>query len=191
MLHQPDTRVVLEFSRRRWIEVALLAGATLPIAAKTELTVTDPDDEGPFYKPDAPFRETIFEPGAPGVRLEFEGRVLTSSGEAVPRAIVDLWNADAAGEYDNTGFNLRGRQKADSKGRFRFVTILPKGYGSRTPHLHFKIAAPDQRLLTTQLYFKGEPRNYVDSMVRPSRLVNAAAAGQGRRAEFSFVLRGA
>src|SRR5512140_1196021 len=110
------TRDVLELSRRGFFWTAA-AGPIAPlIAAHMRLIPTDPDDEGPFYKEGAPFREQLFTAGAKGTLLEITGRVLSANGEPIPQSVVDLWNANPQGVYDLQGFELRGKVKADSKG---------------------------------------------------------------------------
>jgi protocatechuate 3,4-dioxygenase beta subunit len=54
---------------------------------------------------------------------------------------------------------LRGHVRADAEGRYRFPYLVPGAYEGRTRHLHVKVAPPAGRLLTTQLYFPGEPKN--------------------------------
>jgi protocatechuate 3,4-dioxygenase beta subunit len=184
------TTDVLGLTRRGILRAAVVGSATLALPAANLLIPTDPDDEGPFYKSDAPFRETIFTDAAGAVRLEMTGRVVATTGEAIQGAVVDVWNADPAGVYDLKGFHLRGRVKTDSKGRYRFVTLLPKGYGNRASHLHFIIDAQDHSRLTTQLYFKGDPRNLKDSFVRPTRVISVPDHGDTRNGEFTFVLTG-
>ena len=77
----------------------------------------------------------------------------------MPGALVDLWHADDEGDYDNSGFRLRGHQFADGEGRFRFRTIVPAQLSGRTRHFHVKVQPKGGRVLTTQLYFPGEPGN--------------------------------
>jgi len=110
---------VVELSRRGFLWGAA-AGPTVALArARTRLIPTDPDDEGPFYKEGAPFREQLFTNGAKGTILEITGRVLSANGEPIRHSVVDLWNANPQGVYDLQGFELRGKVQADSKGRFR------------------------------------------------------------------------
>lgn len=184
------TTDVLGLTRRGVLRAAVVGGATLALPAANLLIPTEPDDEGPFYKPDAPFRETIFSDAPGAVRLEMTGRVLSTTGEPIQGAIVDVWNADPAGVYDLQGFHLRGRVKADSKGRYRFVTLLPKGYGNRAAHLHIIVGGQDHKRLTTQLYFQGDARNHKDSFVRPARVIGIRESGANRNGEFTFVLAG-
>src|SRR5262245_60786568 len=60
--------------------------------------------EGPFFKPRSPERADLREPGMKGQPIEVAGFVLTRGCRPVERALVDLWHADAEGEYDNSGF---------------------------------------------------------------------------------------
>lgn len=144
--------------------------------------------EGPFYKPRSPQRADLREPGAAGKAVELSGVVLTRSCRPVAGALVDLWHADAQGEYDNKGFRFRGHIFADGEGRFRFLTIMPALYPGRTRHYHVKVQAPDRPILTTQLYFPGEPGNARDGLFRSALLMRVAEAGGGLAARFDFVL---
>ncbi|MFN7507258.1 MAG: hypothetical protein ACK5Q1_17045, partial [Limnobacter sp.] len=63
--------------------------------------------EGPYYSPQTPRRSNLVD-GLRGELLVLEGRVLSTSCRPIPNAIVDLWSCDSQGEYDNTGFKLRG-----------------------------------------------------------------------------------
>src|SRR6476619_2735691 len=81
--------------------------------------------EGPFFKPSSPERADLIEPSMSGQPLELVGWVLTRGCKPVAGAIVDVWQADDKGDYDNSGFRLRGHQRADVDGRYRFRTIVP------------------------------------------------------------------
>ncbi len=178
-----------------------LAGFTLPsnlaFAQGSELLptpecrdahdVTPRQTEGPYYTPNAPERANLREPGMKGTALALSGLVLTRSCKPVAGAIVDLWHADDAGEYDNKGFRLRGFVKTDAQGRYSFETIRPGLYPGRTRHFHAKVSAPGARLLTTQLYFPGEPHNARDGIYRKELLMSVANAGEGLAARFDFV----
>jgi protocatechuate 3,4-dioxygenase beta subunit len=144
--------------------------------------------EGPFYKPRSPERADLFEPGMRGQEIELAGLVLTRSCTPVARAIVDLWQADSVGEYDNTGFRLRGHVLTDAEGRYRFRTIVPNAYPGRTRHFHVKVAPPVGRLLTTQLYFPGEAGNRTDPLFRPELVIRTAKNQGALAGRFDFVL---
>lgn len=144
-------------TKRRTLLVAALA---LPFAARGQSCAqpTPRDMEGPFYKAGAPMRASIVEPDSKGERLELAGRVLAADCKPVRGALLDFWQADERGDYDNTGFRYRGKVTADAEGRYRIETILPPPYMGRPRHIHVKLQRPGGRVLTTQLYFPGESR---------------------------------
>ena len=144
--------------------------------------------EGPFFKPSSPERAELIEPGMAGQPIELVGFVLTRNCKPVPGAVVDLWQADDRGDYDNSGFRLRGHQRADGEGRYRFRTIVPGAYVGRTRHFHVKVAPPAGRLLTTQLYFPGEPQNARDGLFRKELLIRTAKNQGSLAGRFDFVL---
>jgi protocatechuate 3,4-dioxygenase beta subunit len=146
------------------------------------------ETEGPFFKPSSPERTDLLEPGLKGVPVELGGLVLSRSCRPLAGALVDLWHADDDGEYDNTGFRFRGHQLTDGQGRFRFRTIKPAAYVGRTRHYHVKLQAPGSRLLTTQLYFPGEPLNRRDGLFRKELLMQVTQAGDALSARFDFIL---
>ena len=144
--------------------------------------------EGPFYKPRSPLRSLLREPSMAGTPVDLSGFVVSRTCTPVPRAIVDLWQADEKGEYDNRGFRLRGHQFTDADGRYAFRTIVPGNYEFRTRHFHVKVAAPYRPVLTTQLYFADEPKNARDPLFRPELLMRIVKAPDLVRARFDFVL---
>ena len=144
--------------------------------------------EGPFFKPSSPERAELIEPGMAGQPIELVGFVLTRNCKPVPGAVVDLWQADGNGDYDNSGFRLRGHQRADGEGRYRFRTIVPGAYVGRTRHFHVKVAPPAGRLLTTQLYFPGETQNARDGLFRKELLIRTAKNQGSLAGRFDFVL---
>src|SRR5262245_23395371 len=77
---------------------------------------TPPQTEGPYFKPASPRRTSLLEPGMTGTKLVVSGRVLSADCTPVVRALIDAWQADARGEYDNVGFMLRGHQFTDERG---------------------------------------------------------------------------
>jgi protocatechuate 3,4-dioxygenase beta subunit len=147
-----------------------------------------PQTEGPYFKPRSPERADLRERGGAGTPLDIKGYVLTRRCQPVVRALLDLWQADERGEYDNRGFRYRGHQYTDSSGAFHIRTIVPAQYPGRTRHLHFKVQAPRGRVLTTQLYFPDEPANRRDGLFRRELVMRVARAADGRAASFVFVL---
>jgi protocatechuate 3,4-dioxygenase beta subunit len=144
--------------------------------------------EGPYFKPSSPQRADLVEAGNQGRLVELRGQVLTRSCRPVGQALVDLWHADERGQYDNAGFRYRGHLFTDADGRYRFRTILPALYPGRTRHYHVKVQAPQQGVLTTQLYFPNEPANRRDGLFRRELVMRMAEAGDGLVAQFDFVL---
>jgi len=144
--------------------------------------------EGPYFKPSSPQRTDLVEPDTTGRLVEIDGQVMTRSCRPVERALVDLWHADEHGDYDNSGFRYRGHLFTDGEGRYRFRTIMPALYPSRTRHYHFKVQAPEQPVLTTQLYFPDEPANRRDVLFRRDLVMRVTEAPAALNARFDFVL---
>jgi protocatechuate 3,4-dioxygenase beta subunit len=163
------------------------------LTGTAEVPETEDNIEGPFYKPDAPFRSVFLERGVNGTPLTLRGRVLDTRGQPLKGALLDIWHANAAGAYDNQNFALRGRIHTDELGRYELRTIKPKWYGAdgdfRPAHIHVKASAPGVPLFTTQLYFKGDPYNATDPWVRPSLILSPKSASDGLQASFDFVLK--
>jgi protocatechuate 3,4-dioxygenase beta subunit len=170
---------------------AVAAPAVLPPtpACPDADDVTPPQTEGPFYTPSTPRRTSLLEPGMPGTRLIVTGYVLSTTCQRIAGALVDFWQCDDRGAYDNAGFRLRGHQFTDAEGRYHLETIVPGLYAGRTRHIHVKVQAPNQPVLTTQLYFPGEPANQRDGIFHPRLVMNMRAAADGRVGTFNFVLR--
>jgi len=148
--------------------------------------------EGPFYKPNTPERRVLRDATTAGVPLTIRGRVLTPDCSPVEGAVLDFWSCDGNGVYDNDGFRLRGHQYTDAGGTFEVVTVKPKDYKQfgihRTAHVHVKAQARGTRLLTTQLFFPGEPLNAHDWFYDPTLLVDLTRGADGLQARFDFVL---
>jgi protocatechuate 3,4-dioxygenase beta subunit len=102
--------------------------------------------------------------------------------------VLDFWHADTSGEYDNSGFRLRGHQFTDDQGRYRLETIVPGVYPGRTRHIHVKVHAPGTPILTSQLFFPGEVRNRSDWLFRRDLLVAVIDSSETMRARFDFIV---
>ena len=149
---------------------------------------TVPQTEGPYFKPNSPLRTSLLESGTAGVRLTVSGYVFGLACKPLAGVLLDFWQADTNGAYDNSGFRFRGHQFTDARGAFTLTTIVPGLYPGRTRHLHVKLQAPGRPVLTTQLYFPGEPRNNTDTIFDPRLLMTVRDAGGAREAAFDFVL---
>jgi protocatechuate 3,4-dioxygenase, beta subunit len=119
---------------------------------------------------------TIHGAGEPiGERIIVSGRVLGSDGSPVRSALIEIWQANAAGRYCHRvdqhpapldpNFTGGGRALTDGEGRYRFVTIKPGAYpwknhanAWRPQHIHLSVfgRAFTERLVT-QMYFPGDP----------------------------------
>ncbi|MER5736029.1 MULTISPECIES: carbohydrate-binding protein [unclassified Streptomyces] len=148
--------------------------------------LTLPQMEGPYFKPNSPLRSSM--PDGAGTRLTVSGYVFGRACRPVSGVLLDFWQADANGAYDNTGFKFRGHQFTGADGSFKLTTIVPGLYPGRTRHLHVKVQAPGRPILTTQLYFPNEPRNNTDTIFDPRLLMTVRDAGGGREAAFDFVV---
>jgi protocatechuate 3,4-dioxygenase beta subunit len=132
--------------------------------------------------------------GAPlGQRVNISGRVIDGDGRPLRDALIEVWQANAAGRYrhavDRTpapldpNFTGVGRCLTDSEGRYRFVTVKPGAYpwgnhpnAWRPPHIHFSLfgRAFAQRLVT-QMYFPGDPLLESDPILGSVRDAEARA----------------
>jgi protocatechuate 3,4-dioxygenase beta subunit len=171
--------------RRRFFKSMALASAgfTLPGYLAEALTLTPRQTQGPFYPlaDDIPLHkdnDLLYLDdrltAASGIVTYISGRVLTSSGEPIRGALVELWATDANGVYTyssgvgrnpaaDPNFAGFGQFITGSSGGYRFRTIQPGLYAGRTRHFHFGITVPGQlSRFPTQTYWSGEPRNATD-----------------------------
>jgi hypothetical protein len=174
----------------RFLDEAAAAGPLAPTPA-----IADADDptprltEGPYFTPNSPRRRAIAPARAAGTRLTLSGQVLTTAGRPIARALIDFWQCDARGVYDNEGYRFRGHQLTDTRGRYALDTVVPGLYPGRTRHIHVKVQAPGEAVVTTQLFFPGVAENRSDGIFHPACLVRGWRLVRGRRlARFDFVL---
>ena len=127
----------------------------------------------------------VLAPGrmALGQYIHIAGRILDEDARPVPHAVVELWQANAAGRYFHPNdtrdapldpdFIGNGRIRTDAEGRFGFFTITPGAYPVpsknnwwRPPHVHFSVLGPASlSRLVTQMYFPGDPMNEYDHIL--------------------------
>jgi len=155
-----------------------------------DVAETPAQTEGPYFTPNSPERADLLEPGMPGTKLVVTGYVYSTDCQPVANALLDFWQCNDAGIYDNEGYTLRGHQFTDEAGRYELTTIVPGLYPGRTRHIHVKVQKPDQPVLTSQLYFPDEPDNATDGIFDPSLVMDLATADNddGKVAFFTFVL---
>jgi len=143
--------------------------------------------EGPFHIPNAP--EVAdggdMAKGAPGIACFVTGKVRGLSGEPIGGAILDLWQTDGEGLYEEQRRTaepwMRGIYRTKPDGSYTIRTVAPisytipmdgpiGGFFSRTnmshmrpAHIHFAISAPGYHELVTHLFQKGD--KYIDNDV--------------------------
>lgn len=119
---------------------------------------------GPFPLDQQFDRRDITE-GYPGHPVRLGLRVVDAACAPVPGAVVEIWHADATGDYsafadggggkdeaEGTTF-LRGSQTASGDGIVEFLTIYPGWYPGRAVHVHLRVHLDGATVLTSQLYF--------------------------------------
>ncbi len=115
-----------------------------------------------------------------GERIIVTGRVLDDDGRAIAGALIETWQANAAGRYAHESdqhdapldpnFAGAGRIISDSDGAYRLVTIKPGAYpwrnhpnAWRPQHIHFSVFGTGfAARLITQMYFPGDPLLAID-----------------------------
>ena len=148
----------------------------------TDCELTGSDIEGPFYRDNPPNRAVLVDAQEPGRALKIVGTVYAADCVTpLVGAVVDVWHADDAGEYDNSSdaFRMRGQMQTDEAGLYLFETIRPGRYPNggtfRPEHIHYKVsyktADADEVALTTQLYFEGDPYLEADPWATPARTI--------------------
>ena len=100
------------------------------------------------------------------------GRVLGADCKPLTGALVEVWHADANGDYseftrgkkDDPACLLRASLKTDADGRYFFSSIVPAEYPGRPRHIHYRVSHAAHATLVTQLYF-GRERGVADELV--------------------------
>jgi protocatechuate 3,4-dioxygenase beta subunit len=165
----------LTLSRRALIGAAAAAGLSAAFGARA-LTALGADTEnvatcllapevteGPYWIDNKLTRRDVRE-GKPGTPLLLELSIVNAKTcKPIRNADVEIWHADAAGEY--SGFDggsgaqtrtryLRGHQRSNALGRASFLTVFPGWYPGRTPHVHLKAHIGQDRVVHTgQVFF--------------------------------------
>ncbi len=180
-------------SRRRLLkQMAFTAAAfSTPGLLAEELTRTARQAEGPFYPDHLPLDTDndlllLNDSTTPAVGevTHLSGRILSQSGEPIRNAVVEIWQADSTGTYIHSrsrreqmdkNFQGFGRFLTSSTGEYYFRCIKPTEYVGRAPHIHYAILQNGKRMLTTQLYVKGDPKNEQDFLFKQAKTAEAKA----------------
>lgn len=148
--------------------------------------------------------------GAAGEPVAVGGRVLDGAGQPVPDAVLELWQANAAGRYAHPedrrnlpldpGFHGFLRVPTDADGGYRFRTVRPgpvPGPGGRVQAPHLLVCLFMRGLLRhlyTRIYFAGDPANATDpilALVAPERRGTLLARPDGPGAwRWDIVMQG-
>jgi len=197
----------LTLSRRALIGAAAGAGLSAAFGARAiEALGADADTvatcvlspevtEGPYWIDNKLTRYDVRE-GRPGLPLVLQFAIVNAKTcKPIRNADVEIWHADASGEY--SGFDggspsggpggpgggsgpqtrtryLRGHQRSDALGKASFLTIFPGWYRGRTPHVHLKVhvGSADRVVHTGQVFF--------NEAIQASVYRSGAYAGRGQ-----------
>jgi protocatechuate 3,4-dioxygenase, alpha subunit len=148
------------------------------------LVPTASQTAGPFFRfgLDRPEWTDLTSGGkAQGELIRLEGAVLDGDGAAVPDALLEIWQANAAGRYRHAEdqqekpldphFRGFGRCCTDAAGRYHFTTIRPgavpgRGNSLQAPHINLRVFARGLlKHVTTRVYFPAEPLNRNDPVL--------------------------
>ena len=165
------------------ISTTFVTSFALSRRALANLIATPSQNEGPFYPTQKPLDQDAdlsFVGNklkrAKGTPLLVQGRVLKTNGSPINKALVEIWQANAWGRYQDhrdrsnlpwdPNFQGFGKVVTGVEGSYSFRTIKPAGYGQgnfrRPPHIHFRISGLNFERFTTQMYFAQEPKNVND-----------------------------
>lgn len=149
--------------------------ALLPGPDELPLPETPAQQEGPYYPVDRLDDQdndlTVvdgLDGAATGQVLLLSGTLLTTEGEPVAGAVIEIWQTDAAGIYlhpDDSAladrdrfFQGSGTDTVAPDGSWTFRTLNPGYYGSRPRHIHIRVFVDGEPVLTTQVYFSDDPQ---------------------------------
>jgi protocatechuate 3,4-dioxygenase alpha subunit len=126
---------------------------------------------------------------AKGETIEISGRVTQLDGKALDNVVLEIWQADADGRYDNPDFFGWGRSATDSNGVYLFKSVKPKGPQGRSAHVNFLILYSGlMRQLQTVMFFEDSDDPVLNSVKQKDRLIAKKIAPQSYR--FDIRLRG-
>ena len=127
---------------------------------------------------------------AKGEVIEITGSVLQADGRALDNVVLEIWQADAQGRFDNPEFFGWGRAATDQDGVYVFRTVKPGACEGRAPHVNFLVLYSGlMRALHTTMFFDASKDPVLDAV--PSQLRGRLIAKrQGTGYRFDIRLRG-
>jgi protocatechuate 3,4-dioxygenase alpha subunit len=126
-----------------------------------------------------------------GETIEITGRVTELDGGPLDNLILEIWQADAAGRYDNPEFLGWGRAATDANGVFLFKTIKPGASEGRAPHVNFLLLYSGlMRQLQTVMFFEDGPDPVLDAVQPRSLRQRLISQKKGNTWTFDVRLRG-
>ena len=179
--------------RRKFLLQATMGTAaffTTKGAFAEALRVTAAQGEGPFYPDKLPLDTDndlllINDAITPAVGevSHLTGKVTDIKGNPLRNAVVKIWQCDAKGIYIHSqggsrekldkNFQGFGQFSTNLKGEYYFRCIKPVPYTGRPPHIHVAVERGGKRLLTTQLYIRGEKSNARDGLFNAAKTKEA------------------
>ena len=169
-----------------------------------DLVATPSQTVGPFFHfalaPDE--RLGSLAENAVGERLHLRIRITDGAGMPLPDALIEIYHANAAGEYGSPGFSGFGRLATNHDGTCVFQTIRPgrvAGVGGERQAAHIEVCLFARGLLRhlyTRIYFADDPDLDSDPLFslvpadRRATLLATPAAGTSGSWEWDIRLQG-
>ena len=145
---------------------------------------------GPFFPREFAQGANDLAGKAKGEAIEITGRVTQADGRALDNVVLEIWQADSQGRFDNPDFFGWGRAATDPSGFYRFRTMRPGAYEGRLPHINFCILYSGlMRQLQTTMFFEAGKDPVLDA-VPASRRPLLVARRDGTVYRFDIRLRG-
>jgi protocatechuate 3,4-dioxygenase alpha subunit len=126
----------------------------------------------------------------PGAQIEIVGCVTQADGRPLDNLVLEIWQADREGRYDNPRFLGWGRAATDAQGVYRFRTIKPGAPAGRIAHVNFLLLYSGlMRQLQTVMFFDLGKDPVLDAV--PANLrTRLVARREGAVYRFDLRLRG-
>jgi len=159
---------------------------TLPCVLDVKATPAVSRDAS--YRVGAPMRTSIAVAGQKGIPLEVTGVVAGLSCGPIAGAELEFWQPDPRGAYEPGGFNLRGRQVTDARGRYRLTTIMPGASANRAPSINIHVVVRRKAELWTAMFFPGQSDNVRDTRFKEQLLVKLGGTEAKRTGTFDIRL---